>query len=244
MRAGFVSSGPGDPEGPGDSEDAAEVPAERRRGVLRDAAGIGIAVGAYGLSFGAVSIAAGLSVAQTCALSTLTFTGASQFAFVGVVGAGGAPLAGMATALLLGSRNTLYGLRVSGLLRPAGLRRLLAAHVTIDETTAMAVVRNTPAESRLAFWATAVAVFSLWNLATLLGALGAGALGDPRALGLDAAVPAAFLGLLWPRLRGSGEARLVALAGAGVAVLASPLLPAGAPVLLAALVAVRLRGRR
>lgn len=238
MRLGFTSSGPED------AEDAAELPTERRRAILRDAAGIGIAVGAYGLSFGAVSIAAGLTVTQTCALSALAFTGASQFAFIGVVGAGGAPLAGMATALLLGSRNTLYGLRISGLLRPSGLRRLLAAHVTIDETTAMAVLRTTPAESRLAFWATAAAVFSLWNLATLLGAFGAGALGDPRALGLDAAVPAAFLGLLWPRLRGSGEVRLVALAGAAVAAAASPVLPAGVPVLLAALVALRIRSRR
>lgn len=237
-----MPNGPSSPSR--DSRDVADLTPERRRAVLRDAAGIGVAVGAYGVSFGAVSIAAGLSVAQTCALSALAFTGASQFAFVGVVGAGGAPLAGMATALLLGSRNTLYGLRISALLRPTGLRRLLAAHVTIDETTAMAVVRTTAAESRLAFWTTAVAVFSFWNLATLVGALGAGALGDPRTLGLDAAVPAAFLGLLWPRLRGSGEARLVALSGAAVAVGTSLVLPPGAPVLLAGLVALRLRGRR
>lgn len=221
-----------------------EIPPERRRAVLRDAAGIGIAVGAYGISFGAVSVAAGLSVGQACTLSALAFTGASQFAFVGVVGAGGAPLAGMATALLLGSRNTLYALRMSGLLRVTGARRLLAAHATIDETTAMAVVREEPAECRLAFWSTAVAVFSLWNLATLLGALSAGALGDPRTLGLDAAVPAAFLGLLWPRLHTGGEERLVALAGAAVAIVASLVFPAGVPVLLAALVALRLRGTR
>jgi predicted branched-subunit amino acid permease len=221
-----------------------DVPVEIRRAILRDAAGIGLAVGAYGISFGAVSIAAGLSVAQTCALSTLAFTGASQFAFVGVVGTGGAPLAGTATALLLGSRNTLYALRMSALLDASGLRKLPAAHVTIDETTAMAVARTTAAESRLAFWATAASVFTLWNLATLVGALGAGALGDPRALGMDAAVPAAFLGLLWPRLRAGTEARAVALAGATVAVAASLTLPAGVPVLLAALVAVRLRGRR
>ena len=221
-----------------------EIPAPARRAVLRDAAGIGVAVGTYGISFGAVSVAAGLSVGQACTLSALAFTGASQFAFVGVIGAGGAPLAGMATALLLGSRNTLYGLRISALLPVTGLRRLLAAHVTIDETTAMAVARETAAESRLAFWATAASVFSLWNAATLLGALGAGALGDPRALGMDAAVPAAFLGLLWPRLRSGGEARAVALAGACVAVATSLVLPAGLPVLLAALVAVRRGGRR
>jgi len=211
--------------------------------VLRNAAGIGAAVGAYGISFGAVAVAAGLSVPQACALSALAFTGASQFAFVGVVAAGGSPLAGVATALLLGSRNTLYGLRLSRLLNVRGARRLLAAHVVIDETTAMAVARTSPAESRLAFWATAASVFSLWNLATLLGAAGARAVGDPRALGLDAAVPAAFLGLLWPRLAAGGGFRAVAVAGAAVAVLTSLILPAGVPVLLAALVAIRLRER-
>lgn len=234
-----MGSRPGSPR----SGRAADVPGGARRAVLRDAAGIGVAVGAYGISFGAVAIAAGLSVAQACALSALAFTGASQFAFVGVVGAGGAPITGVLTALLLGSRNTLYALRMSALLEARGFRRLLAAHVTIDETTAMAVVRDSPAESRLAFWMTGLSVFCLWNLATLLGALGAGALGDPRALGMDAAVPAAFLGLLWPRLRAGRETRAVALAGAAVAVGTSLVLPAGVPVLLAALVAVRLRGR-
>lgn len=215
---------------------------DARRTVLRNAASIGVAVGAYGVSFGAVAVAAGLSPAQACVLSSCAFTGASQFAFVGVVGAGGTPLAGVATALLLGSRNTLYALRMSTLLDVRGAKRLLAAHVVIDETTAMATARPTPEESRLAFWATAVSVFSLWNVATVVGAFGARALGDPTTLGLDAAVPAAFLGLLWPRLAGSGEARAVAVAGAAVAVVTSLVLPAGIPVLLAALVAVRLRG--
>lgn len=214
-----------------------------RRAVLRDAAGIGLAVGAYGVSFGAVAVAAGLSTGQACLLSAGAFTGASQFAFVSVVGAGGNPLAGVATALLLGSRNTLYALRMSSLLDVRGPKRLLAAHVVIDETTAMASSRRTPQEGRLAFWATAASVFTFWNLATVLGAISARSLGDPATLGLDAAVPAAFLGLLWPRLTGSGEARVVALAGAAVAVVTSLVLPAGVPVLLAALVAVRLRGR-
>src|ERR1700737_3970709 len=172
-----------------------------RRAIIRDALGIAIASGAYAVSFGAISTAAGLSVLQTCALSVLMFTGASQFALAGVVGAGGSVWAGAATAALLGSRNALYGVRLSSLLYVRGLRRALAAHFVIDETTAMAIARESPSEGRLAFWATGVALFTLWNLGTLVGALTTHLVPDPKVLGLDAAPPAAFLALLAPRLR-------------------------------------------
>nr|MDQ3611013.1 AzlC family ABC transporter permease [Actinomycetota bacterium] len=161
--------------------------------------GIGIAVGAYGLSFGAAAITAGLSTVQACALSLLLFTGASQFALVGVLGAGGSAVAAVAGALLLGTRNTLYAVRLSSLVPVRGPRRMVAAQLTIDESTAIA----TAAPDGLAatgFWVTGISVYVLWNLATLLGALGAARLGDPGVLGLDAAVPAAFLALLAPQV--------------------------------------------
>src|SRR6476661_2361734 len=158
-----------------------------RRAIIRNALGIGVASGAYALSFGAISITAGLSLAQTCALSILMFTGASQFAFVGVIGAGGSAWAGAATAVLLGTRNALYGIRLSSLLEVTGLRRVAAAHFVIDETTAMAIARDDPAESRFAFWATSLILLTLWNLGTLVGALATQVLPDPKALGLDAA---------------------------------------------------------
>jgi branched chain amino acid efflux pump len=208
-----------------------------RRGVVRDAIGIGVASGAYALSFGAISIAAGLSLPQTCALSILMFTGASQFAFVGVVGAGGSAWAGAATAMLLGSRNALYGLRLSSLLNVSGARRVAASHFVIDETTAMAIARDTPPESRFAFWATGFILFSFWNLGTLIGALATQVIPDPKALGLDAAPPAAFLALVAPRLRGRGP---VAIAiGAAIVVLAVlPFVPPGVPLLIVALLVV------
>jgi predicted branched-subunit amino acid permease len=202
--------------------------------VIRDALGIGVASGAYAISFGAISTAAGLALLQTCALSVLMFTGASQFALVGVVGAGGGVWAGAATAALLGSRNALYGLRLSAILDRMGWRRLLAAHFVIDETTAMAIARETPAASRFAFWATGVALFAFWNLGTLLGALATHLVPDPKVLGLDAAPPAAFLALLAPRLR-NREPMAIAL-GAGVVALAClAFLPAGVPLLVVAL---------
>ena len=199
-------------------------------------------MGAYGLSFGAAAVTAGLSTLQACALSLLLFTGASQFALVGVLGAGGSALAAVASALLLGTRNTLYAVRLSSLVPARGPRRLVAAQLTIDESTGMATAA--PAGlAGTAFWATGASVYVLWNLATLAGAVGAARLGDPAALGLDAAVPAAFLALLAPQLR-SGGLRTAALAGALVAAAAIPFTPPGVPVLLAGLVVVPALVRR
>ncbi|HET7327687.1 MAG TPA: AzlC family ABC transporter permease [Nocardioidaceae bacterium] len=210
---------------------------ETRRDILRDALAVGVATGAYGISFGAIAVASGLTVLQACALSALVFTGASQFAFVGVVAAGGAPLAGTATALLLGSRNTLYGLRLTSLLGLRSAGRVLGSQLVIDESTAMAVNRLDREQARLGFFATGLSVFVLWNLATVAGALGGQALGDPRDFGLDAAVGAAFLALLWPRLSTSLNRRIAAAATV-VAVALVPAVPAGVPVLAAAGTAV------
>ncbi len=212
------------------------------RRIARDGIAIGVASGAYGVSFGAISVTSGLDLWQTCVLSLLVFTGASQFALVGVLGAGGSALSGAATGLLLGSRNTLYGLRLAPLLHFRGVRRVTAAHLVIDESTAMAINRDTRETARAGFLWTGGAVFVLWNLATLVGALVGDALGDPRAYGLDAAACAAFLALLWPRLR-DREMVAIAVVAAAVAVMLLPVLPAGIPVVLAALAAL-IAGRR
>jgi predicted branched-subunit amino acid permease len=214
-----------------------------RSEVIRNALGIGIASGAYALSFGAIATAAGLSLLQTASLSVLMFTGASQFALVGVIGAGGSVWAGAATAALLGSRNALYGLRLSGLLRVRGQRRVTAAHFVLDETTAMAIARDDEDQARFAFWATGVALFMLWNLGTLIGALATHALPNPKVLGFDAAPPAAFLALLAPRLR-AREPIVIAFGGAVVALVCLPFVPAGIPLLIVALLVALLGALR
>jgi predicted branched-subunit amino acid permease len=206
-----------------------------RRKVIRDCVTLGAAVGASGLSFGAVSIAAGLSTLQACTLSLLVFSGGSQFALVGVLGAGGSAAAGIAGASLLGSRNMLYAVRLATLLRVPRSRRVLAAQLTIDETTAMAITAP-PAHRGTAFWVTGITVFTTWNLATLLGALGA-AVFDTNSIGLDAAVGAAFLALLVPQIHDRQGAR-IAIAGALLAAAAVPVTPAGVPVIVAALAIV------
>jgi 4-azaleucine resistance transporter AzlC len=213
------------------------LPPSERSAIVRDGLAVGLATGAYGIGFGAVSVASGLSVAQTCVLSLLMFTGASQFALAGVVAAGGTPLSGAATALLLGTRNTLYGLRMAPLLKWRGWRRFAAAHVLIDESTAMSVNRHSTAAARLGFLTTGVSVFVLWNLATAIGAVAGEAVGDPRTFGLDAAVGAAFLALLWPRLKDRRNV-LVGILAALVALSMVPLTAPGVPVLAAGGVAL------
>ena len=211
----------------------------RRREVVRQAWSVGIASGTYGVSFGALAVAAGLDVWQAQVLSVVLFTGGSQFAFVGIIAAGGlaAAPAAIATSSMLGIRNGLYGLQTSQLLHVTGLRRLAAAQLTIDESTAVGIAQPEPPAQRLGFWQTGIAVFVLWNLSTLAGAFLGNALGDPRALGLDAAAAAAFVALLWPRLR-SRDATATAVLAVFIALVASPLLPAGVPVILAAAAAL------
>lgn len=215
------------------------------RGVIRDSLGVGLAVGAYGFAFGAASVAAGLSTLQTCLLSLLAFTGGTQFAVVGVVAGGGSAAAALAGGLLLGSRNSLYAMRLKPVLGVRGVRRLVAALGTIDESTAMAVAQPSARLARVAFWWTAGGVFLFWNLATLFGAV-VGSVIDPTDFGLDAVVPAAFLALLAPRLRAGATERWIALVAAVIAAALIPITPAGVPVLAASaavLLAFRLRPR-
>lgn len=204
-----------------------------RRAIRRDAIGLGIGTGAYALSFGALSVSAGLSIWQTQALSLLMFTGASQFALIAIVGAGGGAIVAVATAALIGSRNAFYSVHMASVLRPRGWRRLGAAQLTIDESTGMAVGHDETNEgARLAFWSTGVAIFICWNVGTLIGAIAAGLLDDPAVLGLDAAGPAAYLALIWPRLT-SWSMRAVFAVSLVCAVACTPLLPPGIPVLIA-----------
>lgn len=194
---------------------------------------IAVAVGLYGISFGALGVAAGLSVWQACALSALMFTGGSQFAFIGVMSGGGTLGAATLAASLLGVRNAVYGVQITALLRPSRTTRPLMAHLTIDESTATALAQPDAKEQRRGFWTAGVGVWLLWNLFTLVGAMLGERIGEPTAWGLDGAAVAAFLGLLWPRLVGR-DARTIAVASAFVTLIAAPVVPAGIPIIIAA----------
>jgi predicted branched-subunit amino acid permease len=208
------------------------VVSDTPKSTIRDSLSVSLTVGAYGIAFGAASVAAGFSVLQTCSLSLLTFSGASQFALIGVMSSGGSALSGIATASLLGLRNSLYGLRMS-------------PHVTIDESTGVALSQAKLGQDamRAGFWMTGLGVFLFWNLFTLAGAVGAKAMGNPASWGLDAAVPAAFLGLVWPRLTSLLD-RVLAVSAMALALVLTPLLPAGLPIIATAFIALAVGMRK
>ena len=194
---------------------------------------LSMAVGVFGVSFGVGSVAAGSSIAQTCALSLLVFTGASQFSAVSVVGAGGSFGSALGGALLLAARNGVYGLAMSRRIHGRLLTRLVAAQLTIDETTAMSVGQRDPRAQRIAFWFTGVTLYVFWNLGTLLGAVAGSAI-DPTTFGLDAAFPAGFVAMVWPLLS-DRRARQAAVLGGVICAVAIPLTAIGVPILLSAL---------
>ncbi|GAA1937190.1 AzlC family ABC transporter permease [Microbacterium aoyamense] len=225
--------------------DDAHAPGEARRAV-RAGLGVALATSAYGISFGALAVASGFDVWQTMVLSLLMFTGGSQFAFVGVIASGGlaaAPSA-IASASLLGVRNVAYGISMSSVIGPGLFKRAAAAHFTIDESTAVSLAQKSAHARTVGFWVTGIGIYVGWNLTTAIGAIGADALAsadgagfDPRAWGLDAAAAAAFLALLWPRLR-RRQPIAVGIAAAVVAMLVTPFVLPGLPVLFAAVVAI------
>lgn len=197
---------------------------------------ISVATGLYGVSFGALSVTSGLDFWQTMALSLLLFSGGSQFAFIGVIAGGGSGLAAMGAATLLGMRNGIYGMQLNVLLHPKGWRKYAAAQLTIDESAATSTGQSDPVEQQRGFWTAGLGIFILWNVFTAVGALAGSAMGDPKQWGLDGAAVAAFLALLWPRLKGK-EPVAIAIVCALATVLAVPFVPAGVPILVAAAVA-------
>ena len=205
--------------------------------VERTSLSVAFTVGLYGAAFGAAGITAEFSILQTCLLSLLLFSGASQFAVVGIMGAGGSAVSAIATATLLGFRNALYGLQLAPILKVTGLKRIIASQITIDESTAVSTLQSNDSDRKRAFYLTGFGVYIFWNLFTFLGALGASAIGNPSVWGLDAAVPAAFCGLVWPRLK---DKRLFLISASAIilALLLTPITPAGIPIITTVLLAV------
>ena len=205
--------------------------------IKRDAMGLSFAVGLYGSAFGAAAVANHFSIAQACFLSLVLFSGASQFAVVGVIGAGGSALNAIGTGGLLGLRNALYSLRMKPILKLKGAKRVIGSQLTIDESTGIALAQDNTKDSVSGFWYTGIGVYFWWNLFTLIGALGAQSIGNPSKWGLDSAVPAAFLALVWPRLT-TKKNWSIALIAAVLSILLTPILPAGLPIISCALLAL------
>ena len=204
--------------------------------VQRDSLSVGLAVGAAGVAFGAVAVADHFTVAQACFLSFVLFSGASQFSLVAVMSSGGSALSAIVTGTFLGSRNGLYGVRMAQILKLKGAKRALAAQITIDESTGVAIAQSNPKDQRTAFWYTGFGVFIFWNLSTLIGAMGAKSIGDTSAWGLDVASPAIFCAVLYPRLK---ERKLLLASALSFiwALSITEFVPAGVPIISTVVIA-------
>lgn len=204
----------------------------RRREIVSTAATLSAAVAVIAFVFGVGAVAAGASVAQACVMSVIVFTGASQFSAVGVVASGGGLGAALGGALILAARNAVYGLAVSRFIGPSIVKRVIAAHLTFDETTAVALAQDGDEDKRYAFWVTGLALLVAWNVPTLVGALVGSAI-DPDTFGLDVAFPAGFVAMVLPHLR-HRRGLIAAVLGALICIVLIPFTPIGVPILGAA----------
>ncbi|MGH3154412.1 MAG: AzlC family ABC transporter permease [Streptosporangiaceae bacterium] len=216
-------------------------------GVLRDIALTCLAVWFIGLSYGAIAVASGFPLWVPAVQSLLVLAGASEFLFIGIVAAGGNPIAAALAGILVNARHVPYSLALPDITGPdvtgRGWRRLLGTHVMNDESVVFALAQEDITRQRAAYWACGLGVLICWPSGAVLGALAGSFVRDTGAFGLDAMFPAVILALIFPALR-DRVSRRGALAGAAIALAASPFLPAGLPVLLAlAGVACTLRKR-
>jgi predicted branched-subunit amino acid permease len=216
------------------------------RDLVRDIALVCLADALVGASFGAISVGLGLPLWLPVLLSVVVFAGAAQFIFVGIIGAGGSPVAAVAAGLLVNARHVPFGFAVGDVLGTGWLRRLAGTHLMVDETVAFTLAQDGPRRRGLAYWTCGAGLFASWNAGVVAGAFGGRAVGDTDAFGLDAAFPAVLLALVLPSLAlGGAAARAAAVTGALIALGVTPFVPAGVPVLMAlAAVAIGVRGKR
>jgi 4-azaleucine resistance transporter AzlC len=188
-----------------------------------------------GFAFGITAVDAGLDVWQASAYSLFVFAGSAQFAAVEVLGDGGSVLSAVAAGLLLNVRSLAFGVVMAPALAGPWWKRAAWSQLMIDESTAIGTAQVDSWWRRYGYLWGGLAIFVTWNLATLVGAVGLSSGGDlVRRLGIDAAIPAAFLALLWPRLGRRDQLR-TALCGAAVALVLLPVAPPGIPIVAAAI---------
>jgi 4-azaleucine resistance transporter AzlC len=202
------------------------------RGLARDIGLVCLADCLVGVSYGAIAVSSGFPLWLPMLMSLLVFAGASQFMFIGIVAAGGNPFAAVLAGLLANARHVPFGFAIGDAVGRRWGTRAVGSHFMSDETVAFAMAQDEAPRRRAAYWACGLGIFVFWNTGVLVGAYAGTAISDTDAFGLDAAFPAVLLALVLPSLRDKA-ARLPVLIGVVVALVATPFLPAGLPVLLA-----------
>jgi 4-azaleucine resistance transporter AzlC len=204
----------------------------RYRDGARAVAPIGAAAVVFGLSFGVLAKTSGMGALAPVVMSATTFAGSAQFAAVSVLANGGGALGAIGAAVLLNVRYAPISLTVAPTMGGPLLARLFQSQLVVDESWAVSQVGGGRVDRRLLVGAGLV-LYGGWVGGTVVGVVGARALGDPDRYGLDAAFPALFLALLVPQLT-SRRALVAALLGAGIALVLVPVTAPGVPIIAAA----------
>jgi 4-azaleucine resistance transporter AzlC len=175
-------------------------------------------------------------------MSILVFSGAAQFGALVILSAGGSAVAAIAAGVLLNARYLAMGVALAPSLRGRPMSRAAFAMAVVDASWASASLGDGTFDPWYLVGVT-VPQYPGWVLGTIVGVLAGSAVGDPRALGLDALFPAFFVGLLLEEVRGRRK-MAAAAGGAGIALGLTPFTPAGLPILAAAVAALVASRRR
>ncbi|HAI05828.1 MULTISPECIES: AzlC family ABC transporter permease [Pantoea] len=212
------------------------------KGVVKAIFLVCLADGIVGLSYGSLATADGFPLWVPLALSTLVLAGASEFLFIGVVAGGGSPFTAAAAGLLVNARHLPFGIAVKDLVGrgPAGW---LGCHIMNDESVVFGISQPKLAQRRSAFWLCGIGIGLIWPISVMTGAAIGQFIPDTSVIGLDAVFPAILIALIFPALR-QRRTRVPAVLGAALSLLATPLVPAGMPVLFSLLGLLAWRSRK
>lgn len=184
-----------------------------------------LGVAPFGLAFGVLGMASGLSPLQTILLSSILFGGASQVVFVQLWG-GGAPVPVVgASVSAINLRHVLYSASIAPYLRSLPLRwRVPLAYLLTDEAYAVTIDRlRNGTESPFQHYhllGTGMTLWICWQITTVTGVLFGATIPDSWSLGF--AIPLTFIALVAPAIR--RRADLAACLTAGIlAVVGQPL---------------------
>ena len=154
-----------------------------------------------GLSFGIIASSVGLNPFFVGAMSLFIYAGAAQFITVSMLSSGFPILSIVLATFLINSRMILMSMATAPFFkRYSVFKNIIIGTFLTDESFALGMNKQNYTNGRLTYeWfstANLVSYFT-WSVSSVLGALLGGIVREPKALGLDFALVAMFIGLLY-----------------------------------------------
>lgn len=193
-----------------------------------------------GIAVAPIMVDVGSPAWVVLAAALFAWSGTGEVAYASVIASDGSTLAALIAAMLVSSRFALLALSLKGRWQASLIERVGMYHYASEVAVANAIdqgQRIGPGAARRVFWQLAIPMASGWFIGTVLGLLLGNIVGDTRQIGLDVVFPASFIGTVVTGLRRRDSAVAV-MGGLTAAIGLSPVLPAGLPILVAALAAL------